>query len=269
MTSIDSSATTQQPEPSVGGKAAWEPRITPSAGPELTVEQKLACAFRILAAEGVSENMAGHITVARADGTLLVNPWGLWWDEVSASDVCVVSPDGEVLAGRWDVTPAIHIHTELHRLRPDARVVVHNHPYHVTVLAALGMLPEIFHQTGSMYDGELALVDEYTGEIDSAALGEDLARRIGKASVVILVNHGLIVTDPTIEGATYKAASLDRQCRLAYDVLVASRHAGRQPTTVPTETRLAMKASLMERAAEIYWNGHVRRLLRTDPDVLL
>ena len=54
-----------------------------------------------------------------------------------------------VVRGRWDVTPAIHPHTELHRVRPDARVVVHNHPYYVSVIAALGTLPELVHQTGS------------------------------------------------------------------------------------------------------------------------
>jgi ribulose-5-phosphate 4-epimerase/fuculose-1-phosphate aldolase len=251
-----------------GGRAAWVPRVTPGTGVALTPAQELACAFRILAAEGVSENMAGHITVADADGRMMVNPWGLWWDEVAASDICVVSPDAEVLEGRWDVTPAIHIHTELHRRRPDARVVVHNHPYHVTVLAALGMLPDIYHQTASMYEGELAFVEEYTGEIDSAALGADLAKRIGDASTVILANHGLIVTAPTVVEATYKAASIDRQCRLAYDVAIAS--AGqRQPTVVDPMTRGAMKASLLERAAEIYWNGWIRRLVREQPDVLI
>ncbi|HEU5150291.1 MAG TPA: class II aldolase/adducin family protein [Iamia sp.] len=250
-----------------GGRAAWEPRITPVTGVDLTPAQELACAFRILAAEGFSENMAGHITVGDEDGRMLVNPWGLWWEEVSASDLCLVSADAEVLAGRWDVTPAIHIHSELHRLRPDARVVIHNHPYHATVLAALGLLPDAFHQTGAMYEGDLAFVDEYTGEVDSAALGEDLARRIGDASVVVLANHGVIVTAPTVPEATYRAASFDRQCRLAYDVLLAGA-AGARATVVDPSLRPAMRASLLERASEVFWNGWVRRLLRTDPDVL-
>ena len=249
-------------------KKPWEPSITPSIGVELTVAQELACSFRILAAEGFSENMAGHITVADEDGNLLVNPWGLWWEEVSASDVCLVAPDASVLAGRWDVTPAIHIHTELHRRRPDARVVVHNHPYHVTVLAALGVLPEILHQTTTLYEGDLAFVDEYTGEIDTADLGEDLALRIGDASTVILANHGVIVTAPTVKLATYRAAMLDRQCRLTYDVLRAGDLAQARTVVAPA-LRGAMKAALVERASEIYWNGWVRRLLRTAPDVLL
>ena len=248
-----------------GGSAVWTPRITPPIGVDLTDRQALACAFRILGHSGFSENIAGHITMLKDDtGAMWVNPWGLWWEELTASDLCVVDTDGTVLEGRWDVTPAIHIHTELHRVRPDARVVVHNHPYHVTVLAAIGVLPQIVHQTGCMYDGDLALVHEYTGEVDDAALGADLARRIGDASVVILASHGIIVTAPTIQEATYRSASIDRACRLAYDVMLL----GRDPLEIAPGLRHGMKKSLLERGTDVYWAGAVRSLLRREPEVL-
>ncbi len=248
-----------------GGRAAWEPRVTPGIGQELSAEQELACAFRILARTGFSENLAGHITWA-VHGTdhLLINPWGLWWSEVTASDICTVDGDGRIVSGRWDVTPAFHIHTELHRRRPDARVVVHNHPYYATVLAALGILPEVLHQTGALFDGDLGFVAEYTGEIDSADLGGDLADRIGDASTVLLANHGVIITAPTIREATYRAASFDRQCRLMVDVLKL----GRPYTVVEPTLRAAMKASLVERGSDVYWDAEVRNLLRTEPDVI-
>lgn len=252
-------------ELSAGGAAVWSPSITPPIGVELTEHQALACAFRILARDGFSENIAGHITWATAENSsMLVNPWGLWWEEISASDICRVDLDARVLEGRWDVTPAVHIHTELHRRRPEARVVVHNHPYYATALAAMGVLPEFLHQTSAMFDGELGFVSEYGGEIDSSELGADLAERIGDASVVFLANHGVIITAATIEEATYKSASLDRQCRLMYDVLVS----GRTATTVPPIVRPAMKASLLERGTEVFWAGAVRRIIREHPDVL-
>jgi len=102
----------------------------------------MAIAFRHLADIGFAENMAGHITW-QSDGQsdMYVNPWGLWWQELTASDICVVDEEARVVRGRWDVTPAIHLHTEIHRVRPDARVVVHNHPYYVSLIAALGTLP--------------------------------------------------------------------------------------------------------------------------------
>jgi ribulose-5-phosphate 4-epimerase/fuculose-1-phosphate aldolase len=254
-----------QPPARAGGTAVWSPRITPGIGRELTPEQELACAFRILARTGFSEDIAGHITWEReSDGKLLINPWGLWWDEISGSDICTVDYDGKVLAGKWDVTPAFHIHTELHRRRPDARVVVHNHPYYVVVLAALGVLPEIVHQQASMFADDLVLVDEYTGEIDDPQLGADLAEKIGDAKNAILVSHGIIVTAPTIAEATYRSASIDRMCRLAYDVMVSGRSA------IPLGRGLVegMKKSLLERGTEVYWNGAVRMLLREQPDVL-
>jgi ribulose-5-phosphate 4-epimerase/fuculose-1-phosphate aldolase len=248
-----------------GGRSVWAPSVTPPIGVDLSDEQKLACAFRWLAREGFAENIAGHITWQRpGDPHMLVNPWGLWWREIAASDVCTVDTEGRVVAGRWDVTPAIHIHTELHRVRPDARVVIHNHPYHVCVLAAVGELPRIVHQTGSMFASDLRLVEEYTGEVDTPRLGAELAEMIGDASVAVLASHGVIVTGPTIEEATYRAASIDRACRMAYDVM----RLGRDPLPLAPSLVSGMKASLLERGADVFFAGAVRQLLRDEPDVL-
>jgi ribulose-5-phosphate 4-epimerase/fuculose-1-phosphate aldolase len=193
-----------------------------------------------------------------------VNPWGLWWDEVKASDVCAVGFDGSVLEGKWDVTPAIHIHTELHKRRHDARIVVHNHPYYVSLLAGIGELPAIVHQTGTMFDGDLRLVDEYTGEVDSPELGADLAERIGDASVAVLANHGVLITGASIAEAAFRAACIDRMCRLAYDSMLL----GRPTTPIAPGLAKAMKASLLERGSDVFWAGAVRMLLRDEPEVL-
>jgi hypothetical protein len=91
-----------------GGLEVWAPSkvppIRPPELPDLTAEQALAVAFRHLAGIGFAENMAGHITW-QLDGRtdMLVNPWGLWWQELTAPDLCVVDED--------------------------ARVVIHNHPH--------------------------------------------------------------------------------------------------------------------------------------------
>jgi len=157
-------------EERVGGLAAWSPRAVPGPGIDLSPAQELAIALRHLDDVGWCENMTGHITVQQDDG-FLVNPWGLWWSEVKTSDLLTIDADGAVISGAWDVTPAVHLHTELHRKRTDARVVVHNHPPYASALAAIGELPDLVHQNSSILADELVLVSDYDGEVDQPALG--------------------------------------------------------------------------------------------------
>jgi ribulose-5-phosphate 4-epimerase/fuculose-1-phosphate aldolase len=237
----------------------------PPVGVELTDRQRLACLHRILAGLGFNENMAGHVTmIADATGNVWASPWGLWWDEVRASDLCLVSPEGELLEGRWDVSPAIFVHTALHRQRPDARVIVHNHPYHATLLATLGRLPEITHQAACMFDGALALVDEYEGQVLDQDASAWLAERVGSAEGVILVSHGALVIGASAEEATYRSATFDRMCRLTADALISG-----QPTReIATEHRAALRDAFRTHALDAYWNGAVRLLLARDASVL-
>ena len=246
-----------------GGLAAWAPRSLPPIGVELTPAQQLAIALRHLDDVGFAENLTGHITVAHG-ADFLVNPWGLWWAEVCAGDMLTIDNNGLVLDGQWDVTPAVHIHTELHRRRDDARVVVHNHPPYASTLAAIGELPDIVHQNSSILSGEMVLVADYDGEVDQPHLGAALADMIGGASVALLVSHGVIVTAPTIAEAVYKSVLFERACMLHWQV----RALGERALPIAANAQRQLKASLIERAAPVYWNGVVRHLLATEPEVL-
>jgi ribulose-5-phosphate 4-epimerase/fuculose-1-phosphate aldolase len=240
-----------------------EPRPGPGIGRDLTVPQQLACALRILAHEGWCENLDGHVSWSTPDGSMWVNPWGIWWEEVRASQVIRVDADGNVVEGDWDVTGAISIHTELHRARADATVVVHNHPYYATLLASIGEFPRMVHQNSCVFHDELAFVDEYA-LVEGDADGRWLAVKMGPASAVLLAHHGAIITASTIEDACYRAATFERMCRLTYDVLAA----GRTPTEIPPEQRAPLKKLLDEVTGRAYWEGAVRMLIAREPDVL-
>jgi ribulose-5-phosphate 4-epimerase/fuculose-1-phosphate aldolase len=231
------------------------PRPGPGIGHELTVRQELACALRILAREGWHENLSGHITVATDDGGMWCNPWGLWWEEVRASDIARLDADGEIVDG--------DLHTELHRVRADAAVVVHNHPYYATLLSTMGERPRLVHQNSCIFDGELACVDEYGG-IEDANDGKWLAAQVGDASGILLAHHGAIVTAPTIPEACYKATTFERMCRLTYDAITA----GREPNEIPADARATLKPMLRQNTPQAYWDGAVRVLLRAEPEVL-
>jgi len=239
------------------------PQPGPGIGHELDTRQELACALRVLAHEGWRENLSGHITWATPDGGMWCNPWGIWWDEVRASDILRLDADGAIVEGKWDVTPAVYLHTELHRERADAAIVVHNHPYYATLLAAIPELPRIVHQNSCIFDGELTIVDEYAG-VDDAEQGKWLASKVGDASGILLAHHGAIVTGRTIGEACYKAVTFERMCRFTYDLLVV----GRTPTKIPTEQRAELKTMLLQNTPRAYWDGAVRLLLAREPEVL-
>ncbi|MGE0308167.1 MAG: class II aldolase/adducin family protein [Acidimicrobiia bacterium] len=236
----------------------------PPIGVELDLRQRLACAFRVLAGEGLSEGFNGHITVDDEAGGFLVNPWGYWWDEVRASHLCVISPDGDVVKGDLDVTPAVHIHTEVHRANPAAKVVIHNHPYYATLLASMGVLPDIVTQSACLLDGEIASFDDFTGPVTSQSLGRQLADQVGAATTTMLWSHGVLVTGPTIEEATFRLVTLERAARMTYDMMVVDKG----PLPISPAARAATKHGLITLGVEGYWVGAVRRLLRDEPEVL-
>lgn len=234
--------------------------------PELSVPEQMACAARMLSHHDFALDVAGHITVVRPenDGTMWCTPYGLWWREVTASDIIVLDADGEVIEGRWDVTPAVFIHTELHRSRPDARVVIHNHPFYGSLLSTMHVAPEITDQQACMFDGDIALFDEYTGGVDDADGGRYLAESVGDATAVILANHGVLLTGETVAQATYRATNFERTCRLNHQAMVA----GQKPVPVPPEQRAQLKAAINSMSVDYFWGGAVRQLLASEPEVL-
>ena len=103
-------------------------------GRELTVQQELACALRILAHAGwTGEPVGPHHLGEGRHHRHVAQPGGIWVEETQASDIALVSTDAELLDGPWGVSAVVFIHTELHRY---AKVIVHGHPYYATLLAA-------------------------------------------------------------------------------------------------------------------------------------
>lgn len=231
----------------------------------LSPQQELACCLRLLAAEGYSENFAGHITWQMpGKDAMWCNPAGLWWNEVTASDICLVGLGGEVIEGRWPVTEAIFIHTELHRRRPDARVVVHGHPYYATLLSAIPAAPVISHQAGCVFDGEIGVVNEYDGAVNNADAGQHLADHVGAATGVILASHGALVMGDHIPLATFRAVSFERMCRATVDLKKMNATA----QDILPQFRRHNYEWLKTKGASQYWAGAVRQLVAAHPEVL-
>jgi len=235
------------------------------AKPSLSCEAELALLCRMLAREGYYDNIAGHITYAQPDGTMLVNPFELLWEEVTASDILRIDGQGRKLRGKLSVTPAIALHVEAHRICKDIAVAVHNHPRWGTVWANVGRVPPAYDQT-SAYISDIVLFDEYRGGVNDAQLARDAVNAMGIGGCALLRNHGVLVVAGSMRQAHMRAVALETRCRLAWHVEVLGGGTVMDPQ-VAAALHERVDRPDMPRMPNL-WDAAVRREIRLDPGVL-
>jgi len=164
----------------------------------------LAAAHRLAVLYGYHEGIDNHFTLlvpGHVDRFLLA-PFGLHWSEVRARDFLVVDLAGNVLAGEGPVEDtAFHIHAPLHAARPDVRCVMHTHMPYATALSLLEDPALLMASQNAIgFDGLVALCD-YEGFALDSSEGARMARALGSKTVLLLRNHGVVVTGTSVADA--------------------------------------------------------------------
>lgn len=225
----------------------------------LRPQDELVLLARTLWRQGYADQLGGHITYRLDDGSLLVNPWELAWDELMPSDVLRIDLDGNLIEGRWAVPGGIPLHLALHRRRHDVKISVHNHSRWGTIWADLNRVPPIYDQSGSFVDGEVALFDRYSGvaTVEEAA---DAIEALGGHKMALLAHHGVLIVATSIYQAYLRAVTLEWRCRQAYLIEIAGGAAH-----MPAEAVAHMgKSDGREHYPNMLWLAAARRELRAD-----
>jgi L-fuculose-phosphate aldolase len=242
-------------------------RPKPFPALDVTPRQELALLARVLHTEGYDDHLAGHITSRQPDGTFLVNPLDLAWDELRSSDVARMDADGNQIEGAWTISPAVLLHVVLHQHRDNAGVVVHNHPRWATIWADSHRVPPIYDQTSAMYGGTIAIDSSFDGPVNETANALEVVEALGGADVALMVNHGVLVIGRDIREAYLRAAVLEWRCRQAWHVEALG-------SGVPLREEVARDfGSLIASSAakgnfDNWFAAAARRVIRHDPTVL-
>lgn len=230
--------------------------------PPMSPRAEVALLCRMLYREGWDDHIAGHITVRQDDGTILVNPWELAWDELTASDILRIDGDGKVLEGEWNTTPALGLHLQLHAQRPDIHVVLHNHPQWSGIWANLRRVPPAYDQSSALVDGELIVYDEYGGQFNDGATTQAAVDALGDAKWALLANHGALVVARDLRQAHLRAITLEWRCKRAWYVEALGRG-------VPLDAAQTAKIGIADpNGFPFLFEAMARRELRADPTIL-
>lgn len=164
----------------------------------------LAAAHRLAVRYGYHKGIDNHFThlIPGHSDRFLLAPFGLHWSEICASDFLVVDVSGHIVAGSGPVEDtAFYIHAPVHAARPDAPCVLHTHMPYATALSMLedpGLL--MASQNAIGFNGLVALCD-YAGFALDRSEGARMARALGDKSVLLLRNHGVLVTGTSVADA--------------------------------------------------------------------
>jgi ribulose-5-phosphate 4-epimerase/fuculose-1-phosphate aldolase len=195
--------------------SAYRPQ--PRAESERELRRKLAAAYRIFDYFGWTHLIYGHITV-RVPGPekhFLINPFGLRYDEVTASNLVKIDLAGNAVEpSAHPVNPAgFIIHSAIHAAREDAHCVMHTHTIAGMALAASREGLKLLDFAGSgLY--ERVAYHAFKGVHADDSDREDLVKDLGDKHHMVLLNHGLLTCGPTIASAFRRLHNLETACRV-------------------------------------------------------
>jgi len=178
-------------------------------------KQRLAGAYRLFSRFGFDEGVAGHITARDPERLdhFWVNPFGMHFGEIRASDLILVNDRGQVVEGKYPVNgAAFAIHSRVHAARPDVAAAAHAHSLYGKTWSSLGRLLDPITQDSCAFYGDHGLFADFTGVVYETSEGERIAEALGKQKAVILRNHGMLTVGHTVDEAAWWFITMERSC---------------------------------------------------------
>lgn len=227
----------------------------------------LAACYRLVALHGWTDLVFTHIS-ARLPGDahdFLINPYGLLFDEITASSLLRVDADGNQLTeSPFTVNRAgFVIHSAIHAARPDIQCVLHTHTRAGVGVSAQqgGVLP--ISQQSMVIQGSLAYHD-YEGIALRDEEKPRLQADLGKANYLMLRNHGLLTAGTTIADAFLAMYIFESACQIQI-----AAQAGGPLTMVDESIQATAEADARAQTGGIggrfVWPALLRKLNRTNP----
>jgi len=241
------------------------PLISPQ---EWAVRCDLAALYRLAALHGWDDLIFTHIS-ARVPGPehhFLINPYGMMFEEITASSLVKVDQAGEKVApSDFNVNPAgFIIHSAVHEAREDAQFVMHLHTVAGVAVSTQreGLLPISQH---SLFPLASLSYHDYEGVALNPEEKVRLVADLGSTSIMMLRNHGLLTLGRSAADTFLKMFMLQRACEIQIAAQAGGSELVRIPATILAGIRAQSDKVMRGSGAELAWPGLLRRLARQNP----
>lgn len=201
----------------VKAKVSFKPPVFQTVEEERQhLKERLAAAFRLFSKFGFDEGVAGHITARDPERKdhFWVNPFGVHFSLIKASDLILCNHEGEVVEGDLPVNrAAFAIHSQIHAARPDVIAAAHAHSVYGKTFSALGQLLDPITQDACAFYRDHSLFDDYTGVVHDLEEGRRIGVALGDKKACILRNHGLLTVGKSVDEAAWWFITMERSCQ--------------------------------------------------------
>ncbi|MBA2919069.1 class II aldolase/adducin family protein [Sphingomonas sp. MAH-20] len=234
---------------------------------EWQARQELAACYRVFAMLGWDEMIYNHITVKVPDeeDAFLINPFGLHFSEVKASNLVKIDIDGNKLDDNpYPVNLAGFVqHSVFHRNLPDAHCIMHTHTTAGMAVSSLegGLQPVNFYAAN--FIGQIAYHD-FEGVTVRSEEGARLIEHLGDKRAMLLKNHGILVMGRTLPEAFIKHWSLQRACEIQMATLSMGKPLTIPPEVIAVHQRDLSKVQIPGGAGRADFDAMVRRVDKID-----
>jgi ribulose-5-phosphate 4-epimerase/fuculose-1-phosphate aldolase len=231
------------------------------------LKQRMAAAFRLFDKMGFGEGVAGHLTARDPERSdcFWVNPFGLSFGLIRASDLILVNHDGDVVEGDWPVNrAAFAIHSQVHQARPDVVSAAHTHSKHGRAWSTLGRLLDPLTQDACSFFEAHGLFDDYTGVVVDTEEGKRIAHALGDHKAAILRNHGILTVGHSVDEAAWLYITMERTC----EVQLLAEAAGTPVSIDPDMARMTREQVGSRFACWFSFQPLYDKIVAEQPDLL-
>ncbi|WP_201004009.1 class II aldolase/adducin family protein [Paenibacillus glycanilyticus] len=192
--------------------------------------QKLIAAGKYLLANQLAWGTSGNISARINDEQMIITASGTFMGNLSEEDFAEVNIVTGNTEGKRKASKETPFHLGIYRERKDVGAVLHSSPFYTTMFSCADepILSELFIET-MYYLENIAYVDYY--HPGTQELADAITEQAGKANIIMMRNHGVVVYDDTIDEALMRLETLEMACRM----IVTAKSAGIALKRIPDQ----------------------------------